>query len=217
MTARAGGTANLQWRDVTAKSRPLCVNSFFMNSLYLGVLWLIYYGLHSAMAGRSIKMILQRMLGEKFRYYRSFYSFFAAINFVLLFWLHSILPSPNLFEPGWGARLPAGILILAGVSIATQALRSYPLSFWFLEQEAKKLITTGWYAYVRHPMYFGVLLLLLGYLLWFPSVKNLVFVGISIIYLIVGSLLEEAKLLDRFGEDYLRYRRSVKMLVPYVF
>ncbi len=191
-------------------------NPFLMNSLYLGVLWLIYYGLHSAMAGRGIKVTLQRMLGEKFRYYRSFYSFFAAINFVLLFWFHSMLPSPNLFDPGWGTRLPAGILILAGAWIGIQALRPYPITFWFVEERAKSLITTGLYAYVRHPMYFGVLLLLLGYLLWLPSVKNLVFVVISIIYLIVGSLLEEAKLLDRFGEEYLEYRRRAKMLIPFI-
>ena len=187
-----------------------------MNALYLGVLWLIYYGLHSAMAGGGVKMALRRMLGEKFRYYRTFYSFFAAINFVLLFWFHTMLPSPNVFESGWSIRLLAGVFVLVGTWIASQSLRSYPISFWFVEEQVNKLITTGWYAYVRHPMYFGVLLVLLGYFLLFPSVKNLVFVVISILYLIVGSLLEEAKLIDRFAEDYLDYRRRVKMLIPFI-
>ena len=56
--------------------------------------------------------------------------------------------------------------------------------------------------------------MLAGYFLWFPSVKNLIFVLVSIFYLVVGSLLEEVKLTNQFGEDYRNYRRKVKMLIP---
>lgn len=188
-----------------------------MNALILGILWLIYYTLHSVMADDRVKAVLGQMLGATFRYYRAFYTFFTAANFILLLWLQSLMQSPDLFTPPLALRIAAGAMVGVGVWIAGRTIFSHPLAFWLRPLKAETLITTGWYAYVRHPMYFGMLLILIGFFCEWPSVKNLVFVSISIAYLVVGSHLEERKLIHRFGDAYVQYRRRVKMLVPFVF
>ena len=80
-----------------------------------------------------------------------------------------------------------------------------------------ELITTGLNRYVRHPLYFAGILLMMGYLLIFFTDVNLLLVAIIFIYLIIGAQYEEKKLEATFGEDYRKYQEKVKMLIPFVF
>jgi protein-S-isoprenylcysteine O-methyltransferase Ste14 len=59
--------------------------------------------------------------------------------------------------------------------------------------------------------------MLIGALMYFPNYSTLIFVITTFIYLPIGVSLEENKLVDEFGEQYLQYRKEVKMLVPFVF
>ena len=64
-------------------------------------------------------------------------------------------------------------------------------------------------AYVRHPLYTASFLLFWGFFLYSPTLKTLCFSGISSLYLIIGTRLEEQKLVAVFGEAYLDYRKRV--------
>jgi protein-S-isoprenylcysteine O-methyltransferase Ste14 len=74
------------------------------------------------------------------------------------------------------------------------------------------LVTTGFYRYVRHPLYsFSfVLLWLMPWMSW-----NLLALcaGFSL-YMLVGIWFEERKLAAEFGPAYAEYRRRTKMLIP---
>ncbi|MFC5523631.1 NnrU family protein [Polaromonas jejuensis] len=76
---------------------------------------------------------------------------------------------------------------------------------------SQRLVTTGVYAWVRHPMLVGGLVFLLtsG-----PSLNNLVYTAMYVIYMLAGSLYEERRLVRVFGEDYLRYRARVGAFCP---
>ena len=123
-----------------------------MNEFLLGTLWLLYYGLHSFMAAEGTKRFLKSFLGDSFRYYRLFYTLFAAINFGLLFFLQSILPSPELFDTHAATKITAALVFAGGVWVVLGVVRRFPFSFWFVDSAPSTLITDGWYAVVRHPM-----------------------------------------------------------------
>jgi protein-S-isoprenylcysteine O-methyltransferase Ste14/rhodanese-related sulfurtransferase len=77
------------------------------------------------------------------------------------------------------------------------------------------LITTGLYAWVRHPMYTGVILGLGGYALIFGSVAaGCCWLACSILYL-VKAVKEERILADRFPE-YEEYRKKTWRFLPFV-
>ena len=74
-----------------------------------------------------------------------------------------------------------------------------------------RLVTTGVYAWVRHPMLAGGLVFLLtsG-----PSLNNIVYTAMYTIYMLIGGYYEERRLVRVFGQDYLRYRARVGAFCP---
>jgi protein-S-isoprenylcysteine O-methyltransferase Ste14 len=81
----------------------------------------------------------------------------------------------------------------------------------------QKVISTGLYALVRHPMYMGALLLLVGMSLSLGSWWGL-FVLVIIIPALVWRLFDEEKFLARNLPGYLEYRKKVRCrLIPLVW
>ena len=79
----------------------------------------------------------------------------------------------------------------------------------------KKLIVTGLYKWCRNPMYAGVLLILLGYLIWFLSIRLLLYTGGVFVALHLFIVLyEEPTLKQKFGEPYIKYCQQVPRWIP---
>ena len=80
-----------------------------------------------------------------------------------------------------------------------------------------RLVTTGLYQYVRHPMYSAVLAMVLGLTLLVQSLVLFgLFAGLAIS--IVAMLpVEDAQLERAYRVEYTRYKEQVKALVPFVF
>ena len=75
-----------------------------------------------------------------------------------------------------------------------------------------ELETSGVLGITRHPWYLATILLI-----WARQL-DVSLIGVNVIltsYLIVGSYLEERKLIRQFGENYLIYQKRVSMLIPY--
>lgn len=78
------------------------------------------------------------------------------------------------------------------------------------------LIQNGLYQFVRHPIYFGVLLAALAWLLIFPGLYILIYV-IGLFFLFdIKARREEVWLVERFP-DYRDYQRRVKKLIPAIY
>jgi protein-S-isoprenylcysteine O-methyltransferase Ste14 len=179
------------------------------------VIWIAFYAywLFSALKTRSPVKRKQ-----------SQYSFFLyGITWVVLCiffinWLSPDLMAERIVPDGIGFTLIGLLVTIAGLAFAIWA-RVHLGKNWSgmpTIRQDHTITRTGPYRFVRHPIYSGILLGLtgtamgIGYLVIFFCVI-LVF-GLFVIKF----RMEEKFLLEEFGEEYARYKREVKALIPYV-
>ena len=83
-------------------------------------------------------------------------------------------------------------------------------------KEGHQLIRTGPYRLVRHPLYTGFL----GGVLGSTITAHTVEAGLGFFFMVIAYLIkirrEETLLTQQFGEEYLKFKRAVKKLIPYV-
>jgi len=79
----------------------------------------------------------------------------------------------------------------------------------------QRLVIQGPYAYCRNPMTLGTAIFYLGVAIWLGSFSA---VGLGLVYpvgiLIYIKLIEEKELEERFGSEYLEYKKSTPFLIP---
>ena len=110
------------------------------------------------------------------------------------------------------------IIFLAGLGLAAWA-RLYLGKNWGMpmsQKEKPELVTSGPYRYIRHPIYTGIIFALAGTalavsLVWLLAV---VFAAFNFIY---SALQEEKYMTKQFPKQYDRYKRTSKMLIPYIY
>ncbi|MFF7633132.1 methyltransferase family protein [Kitasatospora sp. NPDC008050] len=109
------------------------------------------------------------------------------------------------------------VLFLLGLALAVWARLNIGRN-WGMPMTHKadpELVTTGPYRTIRHPIYSGVLLAMIGTgvavsLYWL--VPAAVLGG----YFVYSAVMEERYLTERFPDAYPEYQRSTKMLIPFV-
>ncbi len=184
--------------------------------LLLGIFWLIYFFIHSALASLWVKEKVGLLMPSLFQHYRIIYNLIAILGLLPLLYLS--LSRAIEFEIPF--HQPAGLLLASvGLFFLWKAFRAFDLpAFLGLKPEKHSaLVKTGMYAYVRHPLYFATILLIGGLCLMFPSKGMLMVLGISYSYILIGSKLEEGKLKKHYGQAYEDYAKEVKALIPYVY
>ncbi len=109
------------------------------------------------------------------------------------------------------------ILLVAGLGLAVWA-RIYLGSNWGMPMAQKaepELVTTGPYRFVRHPIYSGILLGIVGTAL----ASNLYWlIGLLLVgaYFIYSATVEERIMTSAFPDVYPGYKEHTKMLIPFV-
>ena len=190
--------------------------------LLLAFFWTFYFALHSLLATTWLKSAVARHWPKAARFYRLAYNQVSVWGFLLVFRYQSHLPTTSLFAPTWPVLWLGYALLVAGGLVAVAALRGYDLAEfagWAYVRRGPAaadvpLHTAGLNGLVRHPLYFGLFLGLLGFWLLAPTGARSIFVGCNLAYLLVGTRLEERKLAERFGDAYARYRARVPQLLP---
>ncbi len=141
-----------------------------------------------------------------------------------LFRYRSYTPIPLALVLVWQAevKFPAVlgglVLIIGGELIRLSAVRSFGRGVRTRQIGAHQLVTWGLYAHVRNPLYTGNLLLWTGAVLfaggqYMPWLLGVVVVFFLLQYALIV-LVEEATLLELFGETYAEYRQTVPRAIP---
>jgi protein-S-isoprenylcysteine O-methyltransferase Ste14 len=81
-------------------------------------------------------------------------------------------------------------------------------------QRTRTLAVTGPYAYIRHPQYDGFILIMLGFLLQWPTLITLIMFPILVFMYVRLARREEREVLLEFGETYRRYMLSTPAFFP---
>ena len=81
-------------------------------------------------------------------------------------------------------------------------------------QRQHRLSEAGLYARVRHPQYVGFILIMLGFLLQWPTLVTLVMFPILVTMYVLLARREEQEALAEFGDQYRRYMANTPAFIP---
>jgi protein-S-isoprenylcysteine O-methyltransferase Ste14 len=174
-------------------------------------LWIVFW-LAWLIAALSAKRATQSRMGQ-FVGLRlaAFVVAYLLIRFGVLRGHRSIVSSPLLQGVGM-------VLFLAGLGLAVWA-RVHLGRNWGTPMSEKMdavLVTTGPYQYIRNPIYSGIILAFVGTTVaisWYW----LVAVVLTSAYFVYSATVEEQIMERLFPDTYPEYRRSTKMLIPFIF
>ena len=76
------------------------------------------------------------------------------------------------------------------------------------------LATTGIYDYVRHPQYIGFIIIMLGFLLQWPTLLTLLMIPLLVVMYVRLARMEERDALREFGDQYRAYMQRVPAFLP---
>ena len=189
-----------------------------LHSYYIvpfAVLWLAWLG-YWLIAARNVKATRRREGLTSLLLNRAF----VAIGAVLLVFRHPLLHwLEQRFVPAAMAAYWLGfVMVAAGLAFAVWA-RVYLGRNWsgtVTVKQDHELIRSGPYGLVRHPIYSGLLLALLGTAIAIGEWRGLLgFIAIAAGFLI-KIRTEERFMGETFGDAYARYRAEVPALIPFL-
>jgi protein-S-isoprenylcysteine O-methyltransferase Ste14 len=204
----------------TIDSGPVVSNS---EAIVVDLLLMSLFAIqHSVMARRQFKNWWTQYVPKSVE--RSTYVLLASLALVLLFWQWRPMTSVvwEVTDPlartailgfsmvGWLIVLTSTFLInhfeLFGLHQVANNLTGQPMP-------TPRFRTPLYYKFVRHPIYLGFIIAF-----WSAatmSIGHLLFAAVTTAYIFVGILLEERDLVEMFGDDYLRYKQRVSMVLPW--
>ncbi|MBN8595195.1 MAG: isoprenylcysteine carboxylmethyltransferase family protein [Anaerolineae bacterium] len=185
--------------------------------------------IHSILAQNRVKDSIRARMGERayLGLYRILYNILAVLTLAPALVAIAFTPSPIIWRvEGIPAVLLVGLQGIGLVGLTVSLLQTDILRFggvtqlmaWLSDQPLplppESLRTDGVYALVRHPLYLFSLLML-----WPMAVMTeslLAFNIAATAYFVIGSIIEERRMVNDFGEPYIRYRQNVPWLFPFV-
>ncbi len=196
-----------------------------MNLAFFTIFCAFYFFLHSFLADDGVKRALNRLFPGEEKYHRILYNIISLsglgfISYVILF------SEPQLLfqSPVW-LRWTAVMGLIAGSVLLYFSFRNYdPAEFLGTDRLTPRMKTpeaepslnlSGLNAYVRHPIYLSVFILLVSAMSVYPTRHLWAFCITALVYLPIGIWLEERKLIRFFGDSYREYRKKVPAVFPF--
>ncbi len=134
-------------------------------------------------------------------------------------WLITRWQIPGPISPSAIIRMTAGaVLLVAAVVVLVRAFARFVVEGGGTPAPVaptQRLVVGGDYRFVRNPMYFAVVTAVLAQAMIFGSLALLLYA--LVVWAIMAAFVrwyEEPLLLERYGDDYQRYRQAVRAWVP---
>jgi protein-S-isoprenylcysteine O-methyltransferase Ste14 len=180
----------------------------------IGALWLVW-ATYWLIASRSVKPVRERQSTA------ARLAHVLALGIVGLLLLIRRWPDPlsmRVISGGWTRYWCAVALVVVGLGFAAWARMALGTNWsgWVTVKVEHELVRRGPYRRIRHPIYSGVLLAILGTGLAAGQVRGLLAFAIACVALWLKSRMEERWMQQEFGEQYAAYRASSWALIPFV-
>lgn len=191
-----------------------------MTFVFNSVLWVVFFISHSYLAAIPVKESLKSKLKWSEQRYRFAYSFLSSLLVAAIYLIQFLFPKPLFLKlENWGFYLGV-FLLLIGLTFNLLAFKNISarefIGLQARKTNADKLIQKGIYKLVRHPIYTGLIGLMLGLVLLQPTIYNALNFLLILVYLPIGIYFEEQKLIQLYGRDYLDYKSKVKAIIPFL-
>lgn len=98
-------------------------------------------------------------------------------------------------------------LIIAGVGLLA-------VGWATIHREREDLVTTGIYRIIRHPQYFGLILIVIAFNIQWPTILTLLMAPMLIVTYVRQARREDKELGGQFGGAYVRYASRVPAFIP---
>jgi len=167
---------------------------------------------------------MKGLLGANYAYYRILYNVFSLLTLFLVVLYHLGLQEKIIFAWPWPWNLVKIAMYLVAFILFYGGYRAYDMQYVLgikqLQamredkiQKAAEFQTSGILEYVRHPWYSAAILLVWA----FGPISDVSLVSKIILtaYIIIGTFLEEKKLIHEIGQPYLEYRKRVPIFIPW--
>lgn len=196
-----------------------------MKYLVVSVIWIGYCFLHSFLISVSFTNIITRLLKNYYAFYRLFYVSISLILLIPLINYTNQIDRAIIISYSFYWSVIRYIFMYGSLLLFFWAFFfSYdPLSFFGIRQilnfnknkeknSTAEIKQNGLLGIIRHPMYLALIIYL-----WCQTfrVVDIIINTILTIYVIIGTILEEKKLVLEFGDAYKHYQQQVPMLIPF--
>lgn len=197
-----------------------------MSILLLCILWCCWCAMHSLLIDTRVVDFFGNRFSGLVRYYRLFYNGLSLLTLIPLAIVTRNSGGEVVVQ--WTVfTLPIRVLLFsAALVLFYSAAKKYDLQhFLGLKQfqtgrntllmgAEEEFSEVGVFGMTRHPWYLGSLLLIWTALREYPLAVFLAACILSV-YLLVGTVLEERKIVASYGDRYKKYQLRVSMLFPW--
>lgn len=189
--------------------------------LVVSSVFLAYFVLHSLAASIVVKQWVAGRWPELMPFYRLGFNVLAMLLILPLVAVVFLFPGEPLWQWQGGWFYLSSALALLAVAGFVYSLRYYDLAeFWGTRQlkehntsvhDQENFHISPLHRYVRHPWYFFALVII-----WTRDISTVQLLVYSLVsaYFILGSKLEEQKLIAYHGEVYRKYQQKVSSVIP---
>jgi methanethiol S-methyltransferase len=194
--------------------------------LLLIILWCAWCVLHSLMISLTVTNYLRTRLGRTYRFYRVVYNFIALVTLIPVIIYGAQFTGPVLFQwDGFSLIFRLLLAVLAGLLFLSGAIKYDLRQLLGIRQiksgnsyaaiaKTDNIDTAGVLGIIRHPWYLAAIIFI-----WVGHrdlyVSTLMVNTILTVYIVIGTILEEGKLITEYGDSYREYKQQVSMLFPY--
>lgn len=188
-------------------------------------MWIGYCSLHSYLISIRFTNLMTRLLKNYYAFYRLAYVIISFILLVPIVKYSAQVNDPVIVTYGFPLSIVRYVLMSGSFIMFFWAffLDYDPLSFFGIRQildfgktkktdQSEEIKKNGLLGIIRHPMYFSLIIYL-----WCQTfrVLDIVVNTVLTLYIFIGTMLEENKLVMKFGDSYIKYQHEVPMLIPF--
>ncbi|PJA99889.1 MAG: hypothetical protein CO128_02085 [Ignavibacteriales bacterium CG_4_9_14_3_um_filter_30_11] len=188
----------------------------------------ILFGLsHSFLSSKKVKELVVEKFGNLIAFYRLFYNILSVLFLLIIF---EIAPHPDVTI--YDLKSPYDFIILIPQFLGligffwcfnylcvSEVIGLAQIKRWLNNEyeedeldEKTTLNINGPYKFIRHPIYFFSIIFLIAR----PTMDLFYLISIicAMVYFYIGSIYEEKKLVERYGELYIQYQSFVPRILP---